>query len=730
MKFQALAVSLVSLSSAFDSCVAFSTQQNVRNLQSLTLRSTAEAPAEVSAEVSPIDSLTHDIISKLQFREAQDKLEMLQLDTSGTLSAMRERLRGATVHKGAESTPVEEEVPAIDEEKLNAAFENSGISFEDTSDPDFDFKELIREAEMHANDGHWKSAIRKMKKLSRRYGRNSPNPRELPESLYLSVLQECSNDRLHAARAAEPARKMMEEMVTMGYEIPADTANYCISNCLSDGVNGSHQGFGGIDTALAMMAALEQAENPVDLNLETYSRLIATLAAEGSIEYALKLLRELVAEKSETPSLDLFAAVASSCLGGKENPGNPDVVMTVLAYAKAAGYELDRIASTEDGRKLLASGVIAAEKLDNIGLGLRFLTAASKAEGCEPDHGDVLVSNDSPAAQRAATIIHRKALAKATKDDSWKLSVRLLELMISRGLRPSPATWRNVVTCCAKLEKSRKATSLLLDWVSLSKVLRAEKPPIRVFNTVVNACEVCGEEELTIQVLDAMKETHNTEGNLITFNIALKRLAKQGNTMACEGIVIGMLQNGIEPSVVSYTTTIAACVHEPKKPDVAMEWINRMKSRLVKPNVITYNTAFAACLDGTLQGSSSASRLAIDMIASIQEQLDAGILDADEYTNVIPNFYTKSLARQAMKQLKTNWEAGLIERSVAKETLRVPLLQLVEFANSDLNELAQKQKEFISMGTGEAEELVETTEATDEELEYATAIGTHRAAAV
>ena len=116
MKFQALAVSLVSLSSAFDSCVAFSTQQNVRNLQSLTLRSTAEAPAEVS----PIESLTHDIISKLQFREAQDKLEMLQLDTSGTLSAMRERLRGATVHKGAESTPVEEEVPAIDEEKLNA----------------------------------------------------------------------------------------------------------------------------------------------------------------------------------------------------------------------------------------------------------------------------------------------------------------------------------------------------------------------------------------------------------------------------------------------------------------------------------------------------------------------------------------------------------------------------------------------------------------------------------
>jgi len=247
----------------------------------------------------------------------------------------------------------------------------------------------------------------------------------------------------------------------------------------------------------------------------------------------------------------------------------------------------------------------------------------------------------------------------------------------------------------------------------------------------VNACEVCGEEELTIQVLDSMKETHDTEGNLITFNIALKRLAKSGNTMACEGIIVGMLQSGIEPSVVSYTTAIAACVHDPKKPEVAVEWINRMKSRLVKPNVITYNTAFAACLDGTLEGSRLASQLAVDMMASIQAQLDAGILDADEYTDVTPNVYTKSLAKEAMKQLKTNWEADLIERKVAKETLRVPLLLLVEFANSDLSQLAEKQKEFISMATEEpAEELAKVTDATDEELEYATAIGTHRAAAV
>ena len=611
------------------------------------------------------------------------------------------------------------------------AFESTGIMFEDTSDPDFEFNDLVNETMEKAEKFHWKGATRKLKRLKKRFGKDSADPRDIPEDVFVAVLEACSEDRLHGARAAESARKIMEEMAGLGYEIPTDLANSCLRNCLGDGVNGSHQGFGGIDTALAMMAAIEHSESPPEINLETYSKIITTMAVEGSFEDALKMLRNLVAEISETPSLQLFADVASSFVNRKDDKEDPEQVMTVLAYAKAAGYELDNIASTVDGRTLLASGVIAAEKLDNIGLGLRFLTAASNAKGCEPDRGDDLVANSSPAAQRASTIIHRKALAKATQDDSWKLSVKLLELMIERGLTPSPSTWRNVVTCCAKLEKSRKATSLLLDWVELSKAGRAEKPPLRMFNTVVNACEVAGEEELTVKVLDTMKETHDTDGNLITFNIALKRLAKQGNALGCEGIIIGMLQNGIEPSVVSYTTAIAACVADPKKSDVAIEWMKRMRSRLIKPNVITYNTAFASCLDGTLEGTARASKLAAEMKTEVERQVDSGVLEMDEYTNIIPNFYTRTLAQQAMKQLKANWESGLIDKQVAKTTLRVPLLELVEFLKTDLADMAERQKDFITKASIRTEEYEATTvDESDEDLEYAAAISTHRAAAV
>jgi hypothetical protein len=310
---------------------------------------------------------------------------------------------------------------------------------------------------------HWKSAARKLKKLSSSFGQASDNPRVIPEEVFTSLLKAYMQDRLHGARAAEPARRAMEEMVANGHSIPGDVANYCIKESMGYEKDGTHEGFGGIDTALAMLAAVESSENPPIILDDTYEKIITTLANEGSIDDSLQMLREFVVEKSSTPSLKLFSDVASACVDGVNDP---EKVMTALAYLKAAGYDLDTIASTTDGREVLAAGVIAAEKINNIGLGLRFLTAASKAEGCAPDRGDNLVASLSPASQRACTIIHRRAVIKAVEDNSWKLAVKLLELMLERGLRPSPSVWRNVVTCCAKNEKSRKATALLLDWVS------------------------------------------------------------------------------------------------------------------------------------------------------------------------------------------------------------------------------------------------------------------------
>jgi len=722
----ALATSWAAQSAAFQP-IGVSTHKT--RGEQLIARKVAAPEIEEETETG-MTTLTRDLVSKLRFREAKEELERRELDASGTLTDMRSRLRELAVDgETDQNSSANANVRVVDAEALNNAFQDTGIAFEDNSNPDFDFNGKVEELYELSDRMHWKKASRKLKQLTKRFGVNSEEAREIPEKVFTDVLKALMDSRLHGARAAEPARKAMEVMVMNGYTVPAEIANSCIKDSLGWQKDGTHEGFGGIDTALAMLTAVEiDEEHQTPIFVDTYEKLITTLANEGSIDYALQLLREIVVEKADTPSLKVFSDVASACVESSND--EPEKLMTGLAYVKATGYDLDNIASTVDGRGILAAGVIAAEKMNNIGLGLRFLTAASKAEGCEPDRGDTLVANLSPASQRACTIIHRQAINKAVESKTWKLAVKLLELMIERGLTPSPSVWRNVVNLCAKEEKSRKATSLLLDWVDLYKQERSDKPPIRVFNTVVNACEVCGEEELTVQVLDAMKDTHDTEGNLITFNIALKRLAKQGNTMACEGIIVGMLQGGIEPSVVSYTTAIAACVYDPKKSDIALEWVKRMKSRLVTPNVITYNTALASCMDGTVEGTKRSGELASLMIADVMNQVDSGIISMDDYTNVIPNFYTRTLAKNAMEQLEAQVKSGDMDED-DEETTRKSLMQLVDYLKSDLAELADKQMSFVKDELSSKEKEDETIEEDDDEdLEYSVAISTHRAAMV
>lgn len=560
--------------------------------------------------------------------------------------------------------------------------------------------------------GHWKTASRKLKKLQKNY---STPDRPVPREAFLAVLEACAANRLNGARASEPARKIIEDMATFGYEIPEELANVCVVSSLGEGPNGTHDQCGGIDTALAVVAAIEstQPEGSSEsiLTDATYSRLVSALAKDGAVEEAELILRSMVVEKLFTPELGTFADVAKAAAQSKDRAED---VLQVLTYAKAAGYELDNIAAVETGRELLASGVVAAEKMDNLALGLRLLTAASKAEGCAPDTGDDLVASSSSAAQRASTLIHKRAIGKACDDNNWKLAVKLLELMPKRSLTPATSVWRRVVATCCKNEKSRKATAILLDWITLAGEGKADDPPVQVFNTVVNTCEVCGEEELTVKVLDFMRDTLETEGNIITFNIALKRLAKVGNSMGCEAILIAMLKEGLEPNVVSYTTAIGACAKKgDKNAAMASTWLQRMRARNVKPNFHTYNTALAACLDGKLESTFIGSKIAEEMYEDAEFELACGLKVRIDYkfgrmrpfiskqnahiyvlehfvvcmilqgvadfNSALPDAYSKVLARNLMKQLRENWRSGDIDMALAKSTTRVPLLKVVDF---------------------------------------------------
>lgn len=683
-----------------------------------TLESTAKVESDTTDNLAEMD---YNEIKNLPYRSLQKECKKRGLNAVGATGALRQRLMenvGIVIYFKGDETDVDECV-------TDSEVAPTGISFTDESDNEFEYNDLLSQVMESSSIGHWKKATRKLKQLKKRFTSES-RPLPVSRETYISVLEACSKNLLHGARAAEPARKIMEQMADAGYDIPENLANSCIISSIGIGPNGTHDGFGGIDTALAMLAVMESTSTTI--NPDSYANVAIALSREDeeSLGEALLILRSMIVDQNYTPDLSTFAYVAQAAA---KTGTSAEAVMQVLTLVKASGYELDTIASAEQGRYILASGVIAAEQMDNLALGLRLLTAAQKAKGCAPDRGDDLVASSSVAAQRASMLIHRHAIDKAALDNNWKLAVKLLSIMPTRSLTPSAAVWRRVVTLCAKCEKSRKATALLLDWVKLYEQGKSEKPPISVFNTVVNTCEICGEEALTLVALESMKKTHETEGNIITFNIALKRLAKQGQIRACEGIIVSMLQAGVEPSVVSYTTAIGACAKDGAKDSAqAYEWLSRMRSRNVMPNFHTYDTALASCLDGTFESTIRGSKIATMMLDDAEKEIATGLIGNKEYNSVLPDAYTKTLMRKLMKQLRDNWRNDDINMKVAKATIRVPLLKLVDFDKSEIAERVKNEKKSTASSTktsstDETDTKVETEEI---EIEYAAVTSLHK----
>ena len=163
---------------------------------------------------------------------------------------------------------------------------------------------------------------------------------------------------------------------------------------------------------------------------------------------------------------------------------------------------------------------------------------------------------------------------------------------------------------------------------------------------------------------------------------------------ACEGIIIGMLEAGIEPNVVTYTTAVGACVKAMDSVK-AYEWLRRMRSRNVGPNFHTYNTALASCLAGSIEGSQRGSLMAAEMMQDVDNELIEGLKGQTDYASVIPDKYTKVLARKLIKQLRENWRAGDIDMKVAKVTVRVALKALVDFDRTEEAAKIQKQRDAL-----------------------------------
>ena len=97
-------------------------------VRSVTAPEVAEegTKAAESSHSAELKALTTDIVSKLRFREVQKELELRELDTSGTFTDMRTRLKELATDDGnTKINEIEEDVRVIGEDALNTVSPNT-----------------------------------------------------------------------------------------------------------------------------------------------------------------------------------------------------------------------------------------------------------------------------------------------------------------------------------------------------------------------------------------------------------------------------------------------------------------------------------------------------------------------------------------------------------------------------------------------------------------------------
>ena len=123
------------------------------------------------------------------------------------------------------------------------------------------------------------------------------------------------------------------------------------------------------------------------------------------------------------------------------------------------------------------------------------------------------------------------------------------------------------------------------------------------------------------------------------------------------------------------------------------------------------------------------------MLEDAEKELATGLVGDKEYNSAIPDTYSKTLARNLMKQLRENWRNDEINMKVAKATIRVPLLKLVDFDKEQVaervkNEITNSEDPATVMSEDTAESSSdkddETIEQDETEIEYAAVNSLHK----
>ncbi|CAH9088189.1 unnamed protein product [Cuscuta epithymum] len=172
-------------------------------------------------------------------------------------------------------------------------------------------------------------------------------------------------------------------------------------------------------------------------------------------------------------------------------------------------------------------------------------------------------------------------LSAARKRGIWKWSIRLLNKMEEKGIKPRSKEWNNVLVSCSKASETSAAIEIFKRMVG-----NGETPTIVSYGALLSALEKGRLYDEADRVWKHMA-TVGVKANLYTYTTMAAIYSAQSKSNAVNSIIREMVTLGIDPTVVTFNAVISACIRNGMG-SAGYEWFQEMKAANISPNEVTY----------------------------------------------------------------------------------------------------------------------------------------------
>eukprot|EP00210_Caulerpa_lentillifera_P003704 g3537.t1 len=354
------------------------------------------------------------------------------------------------------------------------------------------------------------------------------------------------------------------------------------------------------DAFLALRLFREMKKSNVELDRYAFNVAIYACAKTGDVQQVFSIFDEMQKMRIR-PNVITYTSLISACSIGN----NAVRALEVFQQMKESGIEINVITYTtlmgclqKAGKWEEALILFKEMEINGIAPDLRafnaLISALGKAGswekawsvfqamdrlGIKPDtisFNSLINACEKSGEYERAQEVFKKMLLKSKEQDS--------------KIRPNAITFNSMISACAKKQKAKEAILLLR-----SMQQRKIKVDVVTLSSLVHVCDNPQHFAIGILIFRELTSQRLVVPNLISYNSYISCLGRAGNWKLAIQTFEQLIEEGLKPDLIVYSTVISACCRNNQVEAALMIYMKMQEEEKIKPNSYIYIALIDAC---------------------------------------------------------------------------------------------------------------------------------------